>query len=244
MLSQQCDLIEQLDATNQSNIMHAQIRKNIGEHKGNATTTCIEDKDGSISMDQENMRTRWFEYISERYKDDSRGQLPHITPDTAGISITSEEIQHALKRMPMKDPPGPDGVLTEMLVAAGEYGLEELTRITNMVCNHGYFPGELNISIFITLPKISGLTKCEKHRTINLMSHFTRLIICVVMNRVLGRTLQEITPEQYGFMPDKRTRNARCVLRRRSEREIEKQKDIYACFIDYSKTFDTEDMNH
>ena len=53
MLSQQCDLIEHLDATNQSNPMHAQIRKNIGAHKGNATTTCIEDKDGNIIMDQD-----------------------------------------------------------------------------------------------------------------------------------------------------------------------------------------------
>ena len=55
----------------------------------------------------------------------------------------------------MKKASGPDGVLTEMLVAAGEYGLEELTRIINMVYNHGYFPKELNKSIFITLPKLS-----------------------------------------------------------------------------------------
>ena len=82
-------------------------------------------------------------------------------PDTAGIPITSEEIQHALKIMPMKKAPSPDGVLTEMLVADGEYGLEELTRLTHMLYNHGCFPEELNKSIFITLPKISGTTKCE-----------------------------------------------------------------------------------
>ena len=57
-------------------------------------------------MDQDKIRTRWFECISELYKDDSRGQLPHIKPDTAGIPITSEEIQHALKKMPMKKAPG------------------------------------------------------------------------------------------------------------------------------------------
>ena len=141
--------------------------------------------------------------------------------------------------MHMKKAPGPDGVLTEMLVAAGEYGLEELTRLTNMVYNHGYFPEELNKFIFITLLKISGTTKCEKHRTISIMSHITKLILRVVMNRVRGKTLQEIAPEQYDFMPDKGTRNAMFVLRRMSERAIEKQKDIYACFIDYSKVFDT-----
>ena len=140
ILSQQCEVIGQLDATIQNYLMHAQIRNTIGAHKGNATTACIEDNDCSIIMDQDKIRTRWFEYISELYKDDSRGQLPHITPDKADIPITSEEIQHALKRMPMKKAPGPDGVLTEMLVAAGKYGLEELTRLTNMVYNHGYFP--------------------------------------------------------------------------------------------------------
>ena len=95
-----------------------------------------------------------------------------------------------------------------MLVAAGEHGLEDLTRLTNMVYNHGYFPEELNKSIFLTLPKISGTTKCVKYRTSSLMRHITKLILRVVMNRVRDRTLQEISPEQYGFMPDKGTRNA------------------------------------
>ena len=139
----------------------------------------------------------------------------------------------------MKKAPSPDGWLTEMLVAAGEYGLKELSMLTNMVYNHGYFPDELNTYIFITLPKISGTTKCEKHRTISLMSHITKLILRVVMNRVRGRMLQEKAPEQYVFMPDKGTCNAIFVLRRMSERAVEKQKDIYACFIDYSKAFDT-----
>ena len=79
----------------------------------------------------------------------------------------------------------------------------------------------------------------KKHRTLSLMSHITKLILRVVMNRVRDRTLQEIASEQYGFMPDKGTHNAICVLRRMSERAIEKQNDIYASFIDYSKAFDT-----
>ena len=63
------------------------------------------------------------------------------------------EIQHALKRMLMKKAPGSDGVLREMLVAAGEYGIEELTRLTHIVYNHGYFLEKLNKYIFITLQR-------------------------------------------------------------------------------------------
>ena len=61
----------------------------------------------------------------------------------------------------------------------------------------------------------------------------------IVINRIRGRTLEEVSPEQYGFMPYKGTRNAIFVLKRLVERSVEKQKDIYTCFIDYRKAFDT-----
>ena len=61
----------------------------------------------------------------------------------------------------------------------------------------------------------------------------------MIMNRLRGRTLSEISEVQYGFMPDRGTRNAIFVLRRLVERMIEKQIDGYICFIDYSKAFDT-----
>ena len=107
-----------------------------------------------------------------------------------------------------------------------------------MMYIQGSFPSELNKSIFITLPKLNGATKCEKHGRITFMSHITKLVLRIVINRIRGRTLEEVFPEQYGFMPDKGTKNAIFVLKRLVERSVEKQKDIYTCFIDYSKAFD------
>ena len=52
----------------------------------------------------------------------------------------------------------------------------------------------------------------------------------------------DISQLQYGFMPDPGTRNAIFVLRRLVECSIQKQKDEFTCFIDYSKAFDT--VNH
>ena len=84
--------------------------------------------------------------------------------------ITRREVEHALRGMPEKKSPGPDGITTEMLEAAGEIGILELTELSNMIHNQGSFPNELNKSIFITLPKVNRTIKCEKHRTISLMS--------------------------------------------------------------------------
>ena len=71
------------------------------------------------------------------------------------------------------------------------------------------------------------------------MSHVTKLVLQIVINRIRGRTSDEIAPVQYGFMPYKGTGNAIFVLRRLAERSVEKQRDVYTCFIDYSKAFDT-----
>ena len=43
---------------------------------------------------------------------------------------------------------------------------------------------------------------------------------------------------QFGFMADKGTRNAVFCLRTLIKRAIEVEKDLYLCFIDYSKAFD------
>ena len=42
----------------------------------------------------------------------------------------------------------------------------------------------------------------------------------------------------YGFMDDKGTRNAIFVMRLLDARAMETQKDLYICFIDYTKAFD------
>ncbi|GFO01727.1 endonuclease-reverse transcriptase [Plakobranchus ocellatus] len=48
----------------------------------------------------------------------------------------------------------------------------------------------------------------------------------------------EISSKQFGFMPDKGTRNAILTLSMLMERCIEMSKDLHLCFIDYSKTSD------
>ena len=95
--------------------------------------------------------------------------------------------------------------------------------IANMMYQEGCFPEKISNSIFITLPKLSGTAICEKHRTISLMSHVTKHVLRVVMNRLRDRSPMKISQVQYGFMPDCGTRNAIFVLCRLVERSIQKK---------------------
>ena len=71
------------------------------------------------------------------------------------------------------------------------------------------------------------------------MSHATKLVLRVLINRLRAKSHMEISQVQYGFMPDRGTRNAIVVLRRLVEHSIQKQKDAFTCLIDYSKAFET-----
>ena len=70
------------------------------------------------------------------------------------------------------------------------------------------------------------------------MSHTLKLLLKIVLERCRSKFRPEIAQCQYGFMPDKGTRNAIFTLRMLSERSIQHQQNIYICFIDYRKAFD------
>ena len=81
MLTKQCQVIEQLDAAHKSNLMHSQIKLVTCRKRSNNTTTCIEDKNGDIIMEKDEILSRWSEYIGELYNDDNRGDMPDIAAE-------------------------------------------------------------------------------------------------------------------------------------------------------------------
>ena len=101
--------------------------------------------------------------------DDNRGKIPQVHTESELTPVTKRGVEFALKGMLLNKASGPDNI--EMLVASGEAGLPELTSLTTMMYQEGCFLEKMNNSIFMTLPKVNRTEKCEKHRTISLMSH-------------------------------------------------------------------------
>ena len=97
-------------------------------------------------------------------------------------------------------------------------------------------------SVYITIPPKIGAVECDQNRTISLMSHLTKIMLRVLMNRMRNKILPEISNTQFGFIADKGTctRNAIFSMRTLMERAFEIQKDevLYLCYIDYFKAFD------
>ena len=134
---------------------------------------------------------------------------------------------------------GPDNIPIEVFAVLEDIGIDFLTKLLNSIYyDSGKIPKDLAISVFITLPKIPGTMGCELYRTISLISHLTKVLLRIIKARMRKSLRPEISQLQFGFVPDKSTRNAIFTLSILAERCIEMHKDLYLCFIDYSKAFD------
>ena len=233
-INDQCLEIE-VKQNRDSKYVHSKIKEVSGK-KGCPNIGCIKSKEGNIQMNKEEVLNRWSEYIEDLFNDNREEQI--IKKDIEGLPILKQEVEAAIKKMKNGKATGPDNIPVEIIVALDDLGIEAVTKLLNSIYDSGKIPSDLLKSIFIALPKSPGATECEMHRTISLMSHFTKILLRVLMKRMRNSLRPEISRTQFGFVPDKGTRNAIFTLSMLMERCIEVQKDLYICFIDYSKAFD------
>ena len=104
----------------------------------------------------------------------------------------------------------------------------------------GEWQTDWTISEMVTLPKVSGTQECNKHRTLSLISHASKILLDIIRHRVTYFTKNEIGEEQFGFVSEKGTTDAMLVLRNIIEKAEEKSdNELWLMFIGYAKAFDT-----
>ena len=163
--------------------MAMQIRELSGK-KGIVRSTVIKDRNGDILTDREQVLERWRGYVGELYRD-QRGNIPDLGDIEPGPPILRGEVEKAIKTMKWRKAEGSDGVVVEMVEAAGEFGISKITDLANLIYTTGQVPGSMKESEFLVIPKKSGAIECEKHRTISIMSQVAKIVL-----KVLGARLK------------------------------------------------------
>ena len=68
---------------------------------------------------------------------------------------------------------------------------------------------EWTFSTFIPLPKKGNLKHCENYRTIALVSHASKILLLIILERIRVKTETEIADEQAGFRQGRGTIDTR-----------------------------------
>ena len=199
----------------------------------------IKDRNGKILQNGNQIKCRWQEYTAELYAGNRPSHSAGLEdPTKQEPDIMEEEVARALKQLPNRKAPGIDGIPAELLKPIP---IQALTELCQQIWKTKTWPKDWTRSVFVPIPKKGDTHECCNYRTVALISHASKILLKIIQQRMASFVNKELLDVQEGFRRGRGTRdqisNLRCIM----EKTREYQKDVYVCFIDYSKAFDCID---
>ena len=84
-----------------------------------------------------------------------------------------------------------------------------------------------------------GPKDCSNYRTIALISHASKLLLIILLNRIRQKFENELPDEQAGFRRGRGTADMLCCIQNVIEKTLLMSERTFIVFIDYSKAFDS-----
>ena len=151
--------------------------------------------------------------------------------------ILRREVEAAVQSLKKGKSAGVDNIPAELVQASGEDAITALTTIFGNKIRQTEWPTPWTQSLVITLPKKGNLQQCQNYRTINFISHPSKVMLKIILNRLKPQA--EITAEeQAGFRAGRSITEQIFNLRILCEKYLQYQQDLYHVFIDFKRAFD------
>ena len=124
----------------------------------------------------------------------------------------------------------------ELFKSLKDDAIKVLHSIFQQIWKTQQWPQDWKRSILIPISTKGSTKECSNHQTIALISHVSKIMLKILVN-------QELPDIQAGFRKGRGTRDQIANTRWIIEKAKEFQKNIYLCFIDYTKASDCVDHN-
>ena len=185
-----------------------QLVKDLTTQKQGKSTT-IQDKSGKCLTEENEILNRQTEYCSNLYNYETEKDLivlhcRHI-PDEEHHPSLREEMEAAVKRLKIGKSAGVDNISAELVQAGREAMIDILSTICNKIWKTGEWPTTRTQSLAITLPKKGNLQLCQNYRIISLISHPSKVMLKIILNRIQPQAEEIIAGDQAGFRAGRST---------------------------------------
>ncbi|GFN97082.1 endonuclease-reverse transcriptase [Plakobranchus ocellatus] len=208
-----------------------------------ARATTIESKEGKCLTEKKEILERWTEYCSELYTHVATKKDPNVlnmppSSNNARHSILRAELIEAVSSLKPGKSTGIDNITRELVQAGGDATIDMLLLICNKILQTVVWQKPWTQSLVITLPKKGNLKLFQNYRTISLISHPSKVMLQVILNRLKHEAEKIIVEEQAGFRPGRSTIEQMCNVRILMEKYLQHQQELHHVFIDFKKAFD------
>ena len=147
--------------------------------------------------------------------------------DDDDVPLTDAELCRALSRGKASSP-GDDGITYTVLRLLQQVPGNPLLRLYNLCLRDGYVPQAWTTSTIIPIPKPGT----AQFRPISLTSCFCKVMERILLNRLLYRLQDQLSPRLFGFVPQRNTHHCLVDLYSRLSQ------DSVVAFVDLKSAFD------
>ena len=170
--------------------------------------------------------------------DNHDGVLARLEPH-----ILEQEGKWASGSITMSKAGAGDGMPAERFQTLEDNAVKVLLSTCQQMWKTQRWPQVWKRSVFIPIPKKCRAKECSNYHTIALISHAGKIMLKILQARLQQYVNREFPDVQIGFRKGRGTRDQTASIYWVTEKAREFQKNIYFCFIDYTKTFDCVDHN-
>ena len=164
--------------------------------------------------------------------------ITHLEPD-----ILECEVKWVLEKITMNKASRGDGIPVELFQILKDDAVKVLHSICQQIWKTQQWPQDWKRSVFIPIPKTGNPKECSNYCTIALISHTSKIMLKILQARLQQYMNCELPDIQAGFRKSRGSKDQIAKIHWIIEKAREFQKNIYFCFIGYSKAFDCVDHN-
>ena len=244
-LEKECSEITAANIERKSKKLFQQIKK-IKTKPFQARNQSINTKDGMTLTEMGDVLNRWCQYGTELF--DTNIEVPE-TPPCLFYEHTEprpliDEVKSAIRQLKTGKSPGLDGIPAELLKHVGDVGIEAIHYLCDKIWESCKWPEEWKLQEFVMLYKSGNTKSCGNYRTIALISHASKILLIIILNRMRARTEDELSDCQAGYRSNRGTIDMLFALQILIEKVRNSQDEAFITFIDYSKAFDSVKHHH
>ena len=237
-LEKECRSINDLDNQKNSKMFFEKI-KSVQSRKHEPCQANIKDPNGIILSGPEALN-RWKNYGANLYaKPENEEAITKISFSKREPPPLVEEVKAAIDKLQNGKSPGTDGIPAELIKMAGPASLITMHRLISKIWDTCVWPKDWRTQEFVPLFKSKSRLECSNYRTIALISHASKILLIIILNRIINKMEEESTDEQAAYRKGKGCADMLLTIQIIIEKLTSTKQKASIIFIDYSKAFDT-----
>ena len=187
---------------------------------------------------------RWLNHIKSILTSEKTFSYPN-NPNSHGAldyKITNQELIDASYTLKPGKSPGIDSISNEMILCLLQSHPDVIMNLFNAVLLHNAPINSWNTSLINPIHKKGSKMDPSNYRGISLLCGLSKFFSAILNQRLLKYVLQNqiLSKEQLGFIPGNRTSDALLLLHNLVDQHCKQyNNNIYACFVDIQKAFDS-----